>query len=332
MTGGPLVIVGDTLFDVDVVGSVRRSSPDAPSAPVLDVTNGRRRPGGAGLAAMLAVADGEPVRLVTALCDDDQGHWLADTLRERVELVAGPASGATCLKIRVLDGGRPLLRLDHGQSKAGPASQTMVDALDGAGAVLISDYGRGVAADPELLRGLEKLTSEVPVVWDPHPRGGGPIPDCAMVTPNLAEARQALHPAPLADNPLRGGLAAARLLSEHWSARAAAVTIGAQGAVLALPEQDSQLLPAEPAPPTADTCGAGDCFAATLAAALRRGDDPVTATTVAVDRASTFVKHGGAGAFQLPPQAPPRHPKPRGGHHEPAFRPADRARCPSPRR
>lgn len=301
MTDSPLVIIGDTLFDVDVVGSVKRSSPEAASAPVLDVSNGSRRPGGAGLAATLAAADGVPVRLVTALCDDDQGGWLADTLRERVELVVGPANGATCLKIRVLDGGRPLLRLDHGQSKAGPTNQIMIDALDGAGAVLVSDYGRGLAADPELLRALEKLTSEVPVVWDPHPRGGAPIPDCAMVTPNLAEARRALHPVSLAGDPLRGGLAAARLLPEHWSARAAAVTIGVHGAVLALPEQGSQLLPAEPAPPAADTCGAGDCFAATLAAALRRGDDPVTATTAAVDRASRFVARGGAGAFRLPP-------------------------------
>jgi D-beta-D-heptose 7-phosphate kinase / D-beta-D-heptose 1-phosphate adenosyltransferase len=48
-----LVIVGDTLLDKDVQGSVRRVAPDAP-APVLDEEDVNERPGGAGLAALLA--------------------------------------------------------------------------------------------------------------------------------------------------------------------------------------------------------------------------------------------------------------------------------------
>jgi nitronate monooxygenase len=50
----PLVVVGDTLLDVDVEGDVERLCPEAP-VPVLDEGSEARRPGGAGLAAALAL-------------------------------------------------------------------------------------------------------------------------------------------------------------------------------------------------------------------------------------------------------------------------------------
>ncbi|RFU38499.1 D-beta-D-heptose 1-phosphate adenosyltransferase, partial [Actinomadura logoneensis] len=50
---GTLVVVGDTLLDVDLVGECARLSPDAP-VPVIEHAAERARPGGAGLAALLA--------------------------------------------------------------------------------------------------------------------------------------------------------------------------------------------------------------------------------------------------------------------------------------
>jgi bifunctional ADP-heptose synthase (sugar kinase/adenylyltransferase) len=75
------------------------------------------------------------------------------------------------------------------------AGPLLADALAGAGTVLVSDYGRGVCALPELVEVLARVTPDVPVVWDPHPRGGPPVAGCAVVTPNLAEARTARPPA-----------------------------------------------------------------------------------------------------------------------------------------
>jgi D-beta-D-heptose 7-phosphate kinase / D-beta-D-heptose 1-phosphate adenosyltransferase len=53
MRGGPLVVVGDTLLDVDLHGTVSRVAPDAP-VPVVECQRERHRAGGAGLAAALA--------------------------------------------------------------------------------------------------------------------------------------------------------------------------------------------------------------------------------------------------------------------------------------
>ncbi len=51
--GRPLLIVGDSMLDVDIEGSATRLSPEAP-VPVVDAERVWHRPGGAGLAAVLA--------------------------------------------------------------------------------------------------------------------------------------------------------------------------------------------------------------------------------------------------------------------------------------
>ena len=45
MTRGPLVVVGDALLDVDLVGRASRLTPDAP-VPVVEDVERRERPGG----------------------------------------------------------------------------------------------------------------------------------------------------------------------------------------------------------------------------------------------------------------------------------------------
>jgi bifunctional ADP-heptose synthase (sugar kinase/adenylyltransferase) len=308
------VVVGDTLCDLDVWGTVSRYCPDAASAPVLDAGSAERRPGGAGLAALLAASAGVPVRLVTALADDDEGAWLADALGRRMELVDGTLRGTTTVKARMLDRGRPVLRVDHGQGTA-VVDPAMVDALRGAGAILVSDYGRGVCGAPELVAALGTIAHRVPIVWDPHPRGGRPVAGCAAVTPNLAEARQAVQPHELAEDPGTAAASAAGMLLGLWSARSVAVTVGSRGAVLAegparltdrsprgLPAhgtREPRLIPARLAPEGADPCGAGDCFAATLTAALYGGASPTAAVEAAVERAGEFVRAGGATSVRL---------------------------------
>ena len=49
----PLVVVGDALLDVDLVGTASRLTPDAP-VPVVEDVETRERPGGAALAAVIA--------------------------------------------------------------------------------------------------------------------------------------------------------------------------------------------------------------------------------------------------------------------------------------
>ncbi|WP_433385500.1 PfkB family carbohydrate kinase [Actinoplanes sp. CA-142083] len=291
-----LVIVGDTLLDRDVEGAVRRIAPDAP-APVLDEEEVHERPGGAGLAALLAAADGHEVTLITAIASDAAGARLTGMLAG-VELHALPLPGATPEKVRLRSGGQVLLRLDRGGTPGPPgdAPQAALDALRDAKAILVSDYGRGVARHPALRAAIE--ASSAPVVWDPHPDGPAPVPDARLVTPNLAEVCKLSGDAG-GGSTLTTAQRAGHLLRQRWRAAAVAVTCGPGGAVLCHSGPTPLVVPA-PAESRGDTCGAGDRFATAAAIALADGALVSEAVQLAVEAATTYVAGGGVAAALAP--------------------------------
>lgn len=288
---GPVLVLGDALLDVDVDGHVERTTPDA-GLPVFDVTRETARPGGAALAAALLAADGTAVVLATALCADEAGSRLRHLLAEcAVPVLAGPGAGGTVVKTRLTG----LARIDRGGGRPAPGfGDAMVEslraALRTAAAVLVSDYGRGMAADP-VVRAVvaDALLAGTPVVWDPHPRGPAPVPSVTLATPNLAEARAATGICGAAERVAHGVL-------RVWSPWAVAVTCGAGGAVVAAPGETCAV--AAPQVVGGDPCGAGDAFAGAATAALAEGRPPVEAVRCAVRRAARFVEAGGAGAFR----------------------------------
>ncbi|MFE6222490.1 PfkB family carbohydrate kinase [Streptomyces sp. NPDC057854] len=341
MNRGPLVVVGDLLLDEDIEGTADRLAPDAP-APVVDITAVRRRAGGAGLAARLAAAlaarPDDEVVLITALGTDPAADAARRALGDRVRVVPLPLRGTQPVKTRVLAGGRPLVRLDRGGGSPGAPTAEALAALRTARAVLVSDYGRGT---PDALRpALAAAARRVPVVWDPHPRGGPPVPGTRLATPNAKEAAHCAEdsdPAPAAPphattgtpapagTALRAHAARGAALAARWGAVHVAVTLGADGALLTRAGPGAPLL--VPAPPVTggDPCGAGDCFAAAATVALADGALPEEAVERAVAEAAAFVAAGGAGAVPEPPDRP-RTPEPDGSRAraaEPAAPPSD---------
>ena len=295
---GPVVVVGDALLDRDVEGVVERVCPEAP-VPVVDEVAARARPGGAALAASLAAADPRGVVLVTALGRDEAGAALGGLLVPAgVEVVDLGLEGPTPEKVRIRSDGRLLLRVDRGGSPAGVGAATARarEALRGAAAVLVADYGRGLAAEEGLREELARLAGRRPVVWDPHPRGPEPVPGARLATPNRAEA--AAFAAAVDGDDLGATGARARLLRDRWSAHAVAVTLGEEGAVLVEAESAPLVVPA-PRASGGDPCGAGDCFASAAAAVLAEGALVAEAVEEAVRSASAFVARGGARALDL---------------------------------
>jgi D-beta-D-heptose 7-phosphate kinase / D-beta-D-heptose 1-phosphate adenosyltransferase len=332
MTRAPLVVVGDALLDRDLDGKAGRLAPDAP-VPVVDDPAERCRPGGAALAATLAARlDGRAVTLITALAGDEAGTALRELLElAGVEVVDLGLAGRTPEKIRVRAGGHSLLRVDRATrpGRVGPLSPAARRALAGAGAVLVADYGRGVAAEPGVRAALAGLPRRRPLVWDPHPRGPAPVPGARLATPNRAEA------AGFAPEVEGDGLAAvtaqARLLAERWAAAGVAVTLGPGGALLVEGAGAPMVMPATPAP-GGDPCGAGDRFAATAAGLLADGALPSEAVAGAVAAASAFVAAGGATIIRLDPAGVELDPAGVGAAHPhpPAPAPPAGERSPSP--
>ncbi|UYQ65048.1 D-glycero-beta-D-manno-heptose 1-phosphate adenylyltransferase [Streptomyces peucetius] len=290
---GPLVVVGDVLLDEDIDGVADRLAPDAP-APVVDVRSQLRRPGGAGLAAVLAARSGRDVVLVTALGDDAASEAVRRALHGRVRLVEVPMNGTLPVKTRVMAGGRPLVRIDRGGGTPGEPGDAVRDALAGAHTVLVADYGRHTVG--AVREQLVAAARRVPLVWDPHPRGDTPVPGARIVTPNAAEVSSlTAQPAAGAGRSLRDFAEHGRELAERWRAAAVAVTLGDRGVLLTRPGDGTPMLVPAPYRADGDTCGAGDCFAAATATELADGALPEEAVQRAVARAAAFVAAGGAG-------------------------------------
>jgi len=291
---GPLVVVGDTLLDRDVVGTATRLCPDA-AAPVLEDLSEFTRPGGAGLAALLAALGGRPVVLITALGVGPAADRLRELLLPRVELLELPCSGRVTEKTRVLAGDRSLLRMDRpGAGTIGAPAPEVLRALASAAAVLVSDYGNGVAAQPELRAAVGACVGRIPVVWDPHPRGTDPLPGATLVTPNLAEAMLAVGASAGVEDSdvVRATAEVAATLCGTWSARAVCVTLGARGALLS--RGSEPFVAPAPATRVSDPCGAGDRFATAVAGLLADGMALPEAVAGAVRVAAEFLAAGGA--------------------------------------
>ncbi|OLE30387.1 MAG: hypothetical protein AUG44_01330, partial [Actinobacteria bacterium 13_1_20CM_3_71_11] len=216
-----------------------------------------------------------------------------------VQLCALPVEGPMPEKIRIRTDGHMLMRVDQAGVPA-PVSERLpkpaAAVLRAATGVLVSDYGRGFTGMADLRRVLTEVAQRRPVVWDPHPRGSDPVPGIMLATPNEAELGHHI-PTQQGSGRLASVAARAARLCETWQVQAVAVTLGADGALVAQRATTPLVVPAMPAR-GGDPCGAGDRFAAAVAAALTRGAVLSEAVTQAVGAASAYVAAGGAVAWR----------------------------------
>lgn len=167
-----------------------------------------RRPNGAVLAAVLAARTEPDVALVTTVDGTAAAAQLRDAVGGQAAVYPVPLQAA------------PLA----GERRALDLTSTVREVIRNAGAVLVSDYGQGMAADREMRKLLAQASLRVPVVWDPHRRGFAPVRGVRVATPNRAAAA-ALVPQRMND----GDRAA--VLAQRWGAESVAITLGHLGAL-----------------------------------------------------------------------------------------------------
>ncbi|MFD9359803.1 D-glycero-beta-D-manno-heptose 1-phosphate adenylyltransferase [Streptomyces sp. NPDC060031] len=296
-----LVVVGDVLLDRDIAGTADRLSPEAP-VPLIADARTTDRPGGAGLAALLAAREpGWHVTLVCGLGHDAPGARVRALLDEAgIEVLDLATSGTTPVKTRVRAADRTLLRYDTaaGPLPLGPLPDPVRTRLAEAAAVLVCDYGRGITSHDELRQALTDAAAGRPLVWDPHPNGTDPVPGTALAVPNADEAL--LRSGVPGPRDLAGDTARAVQLLAAWPVKQIAVTRGRDGAVL-VADADGHPLAVPARPASGDTCGAGDQLAVTAAVMLGTGRLPSHALAAAVDAATSYVRAGGPAGLTTPP-------------------------------
>ncbi|WP_430647333.1 PfkB family carbohydrate kinase [Agromyces sp. GXS1127] len=296
---GRIVVVGDTLLDVDLAGGATRLAPDGP-VPVVDVTSRRERAGGAGLVAALLAADGVEATLATALSRDAGGDRIRRALGG-IRVAAAELAGPTPTKTRLHASGHPVARIDEGCGTIPPIRRVgpVVDAIAAADVVIASDYGRGLLGEPEVRAALAESARSKPIVWDPHPRGADPVEGCAVVTPNRSEAAGF---AGRRIDDAESALVAAAALRLRWGSGCVVLTLDADGAAAVLDDATSHLVAAQPIE-VLDACGAGDRFSSAVGLALARRSTMSEAIASGVRASGDFLAAGGVAALPAPTAA-----------------------------
>ena len=289
-------MVGDPVLDLYLYGTTRRISREA---PVLIVREDRveRRLGGAANAAANLAALGGRVDLVGRVGDDPDGEALIETARAQaigIEGVVRVPSLRTVTKTRVLAGGlhttkQQMLRIDREYpAPEAPSGAALVDAakarMEGADAVVISDYGPGLSAYVEIA--AEARKAGLPVVVDSR-RSILQFSSVTVVTPNEPEIEAALHTTlrSLEDAARAAERVLAELDLEH-----VLLTRGNEGMIVASRGRASIAIQAHGPADAVDVTGAGDTVTATFALALASGASVLDGAVLANCAASVVVQ------------------------------------------
>lgn len=276
-----LLIVGDSIADKFLYGSISRVSREAPVF-ILRHELTETVPGGAANCALNLAALGANVSLISLAGNDEAGIALRDKLKAAGVDVAGfilSEKVQTTTKVRILAGHahanrQQVIRVDYeGAPLNNPELRQTINSglknkLDSTDAVILSDYNYGLVDQQaiDLVREAQR-TKNIPVLVDSRFRLSD-FSGFTAATPNQDEVEQLIG-API-DTAVKLE-ASAESLKKKLRYKALLVTRGSRGMMLL---QDGELplhIPAVGAEQAVDGTGAGDTVIATFALALASG-------------------------------------------------------------
>ncbi len=271
-----VVTVGDLMVDRFVYGEVSRVSAEAP-VPVFARGRESVMLGAAGNVARNIAALGGEASLI-GIVGKDAAALEAMTLvgaEDRVEgfLLTDPGR-ATTVKTRFVAAGQQMLRVDLEDTApvTGEIEKRLVrtirDTAVGAAAILVSDYGKGVASPMVIEACLETARREaIPLIVDSKSSGFAQYGAADLIKPNAAELSRATDLPTETDNEIEAALSKAMA---QCLARSILVTRAAKGMSLAVRGGDIRHFQQESAE-VFDTSGAGDTALAAVGLTIAAG-------------------------------------------------------------
>ena len=271
-----VAVVGDVMLDEFLWGRVARISPEAP-VPVVELASQSFHLGGAANVAANVRSLGGRSAVAGVIGRDAAGDRLKGALaRAGVEdaLAADEGGRPTTHKMRIIAHSQQVVRADREDARAlAPAvaaalAEAMRRAARGAGAIILSDYQKGVVSRSFMKAVLAAAKREgAPLFVDPKVRNFALYRGASVVTPNQAEAEQATGVKIRDAADLE---AAGRKILKTLRCRAALVTRGEHGMALFQDGRRPVSIPTA-AREVFDVTGAGDTVIATLALATAAG-------------------------------------------------------------
>jgi len=274
MASTKVVVVGDAMLDVYLVGEVDRVSPEAP-VPVVTVHASRHGLGGAANVAANVAALGADCRLVAVVGEDQRGQSVRaelDDLRLNSSFLITDSARPTTSKTRVVARGQQMLRID--EEIDDPISAKVMEklaralehALEDADALLIEDYNKGTLVPQVIERGMTiAKRRSLPVVVDPKFKNFFAYRGATVFKPNRRELELAMGAALDLAHPDALPEALVKLEVDNLL-----LTLGGEGMILVTKDQEVTRIPTM-AREVFDVSGAGDTVTAWVGTALAAG-------------------------------------------------------------
>jgi D-beta-D-heptose 7-phosphate kinase / D-beta-D-heptose 1-phosphate adenosyltransferase len=271
-----ILCVGDVMLDDFVYGEVTRISPEAPT-PVLAVKHSSVEIGGAGNVARNIAALGARCVFVGLIGDDEAGRTLTEALAKLngaiIPDLVVDKTRQTTRKVRFVSEhfSTHLMRADwESTAPTSAESQSAIiehaeAALPDVGAVVLSDYAKGVLSE-KVIRAVIESARRLgkPVIVDPKGHDYRVYRGATLLTPNRKELSAAVHRPVTSEADVA---AAAAELAGAAGCEAVLVKRSEEGMTLCVPHEPPIHIPAYPVK-VRDVSGAGDTVAAVMAVLL----------------------------------------------------------------
>lgn len=300
----PVMVIGDLMLDHYIHGDVTRQAPESlPGAPVpvLATTYESLLPGGAASVVANIGGLGGQVRVLGALAADSAGDKLKNLLhsyKADTRYISVVTDRPTTVKMRFVTGAEQklLLRADYERAQPLAADDEarliaqLETALKDCGAVIMSDYGKGVLT-PAVLRAViaQAQAQNIPVLVDPKGLDFTIYSGADVITPNAKELGEATNmPTRTQDDVIK---AAAHLIeTTHIHT---IIAKRSEHGMSVISKDQPPLHLAATAQQVLGVTGAGDTVIATLAVALSAGLSVAQAATLANEAAGIIVAQPG---------------------------------------
>jgi len=298
LSAANVLVVGDLMLDRYWHGDTSRISPEAP-VPVVRVGESEERAGGAGNVALNVAALGGNVNLMGYTGDDEPCQALENLLKPvGVNCFFDKLAGAaTITKLRVLSRHQQLIRLDFEDGfesqNADNLLKSFQNQLANAGAVILSDYGKGTLRQVQEFIQLARKENKV-ILVDPKGSDFTKYRGATLITPNMHEFEGVVGHCDDDEDIVSKGQA----LMTSLDLQALLITRSERGMTLLQKDLPAIHLPTH-AKEVYDVTGAGDTVISVLAAALAAGESFADATALSNLAAGIVVSKVGTATVSM---------------------------------
>ncbi|MDX1957021.1 MAG: D-glycero-beta-D-manno-heptose-7-phosphate kinase [Leptospiraceae bacterium] len=278
-----IIVLGDIILDKYYLGNVKRISPEAP-VPVVEVKDIEVTLGGAAN----VVNNLSALNVESILCGrvgrDESAKILNSILEEKkigMELVY--SNEPTTTKIRVVGGRQQICRIDF-ETIIELEKNSQAELFEkiftnySLGAIVISDYGKGVCTEEFCELIIKKANQKsIPVFIDPKKNDWNCYRNSFMITPNLKELSDYVAKEISNDDTIIEQYG--RKVLEKLNLQNLLITRSEKGMSL-LTQKETHHVNAT-AKEVFDVSGAGDTVIAVIAACISSGKNPLESAKIA---------------------------------------------------